>query len=131
MDRRFRVLRIIATIYKISAWVVLIVASLVALGTLGVTAIGTFFPGSDPNAPGIGPFILGTFGLGAVGIFLAGLLYFLFLYGIGEAIFLALAIEENTRESTMLLREVRQLSVAPPSAPLEPPPPLEPLPPPS
>ena len=41
--------------------------------------------------------------MGALGIALMALFYFLFLYAFGEAIFLALAIEENTREMALYL----------------------------
>lgn len=126
MTKRFRVLRIIATIYKITAWIVLVLGLLFALGTLGVITL----TGAGGGRDGFLPQLIAGGVLGIFGVLIGTLFYFLLFYGVGEAIYLALAIEENTRETTLLLREMRQMPVAPSQAPvLEPPPPAEPLPP--
>jgi len=107
MEQKFTVLRIIGTIYKVLAWIVLALGILAALGVLAAGIWGEtqvvrprgLFP--RPYAPLMG--IAGGF-FGALGIVLGAGFYFLFLYAFGEAIYLALAIEENTRATAQYLR---------------------------
>ncbi len=113
MEKRFRSLRFIGTVLKILAWITLV------LGVLGgiVMFIGGIAGGlagsqlalpsgssADPTA------MLGLLTSGIAGV-MAGILsvffsflYFLFLYAAGDAIYLALAIEENTRETAWYLK---------------------------
>lgn len=106
MEKRFRALRIIATIYKIVAWIILIFGILIGFLYLAVFLIG------GASTAGQGQGYYGLVGGGVIGVVFAAviLLYaailFLVLYGAGEAIFLALAVEENTRETTLLLHHL-------------------------
>ncbi|MBC8248106.1 MAG: hypothetical protein H8E90_00375 [Anaerolineales bacterium] len=118
MEKKFTVLRIIGTIYKVLAWVVLVLGILAALGFL---AAGIWGEARAVRAPGVFPRsyvpLMGIAGgiFGALGIALGAGFYFLLLYAISEAIYLALAIEENTRETARYLRS-REVSVTlPPS----------------
>ncbi len=80
MEKRFGVLRTIATIFKIVAWVVLV-----------ITIIGFFVA------------LLGSslFGRGGIAssflVLIIGVIYFLSLYAFAELIYLFLSIEENVR----------------------------------
>ena len=109
MEKRFRALRVIATIYKIVAWIVLICGVLFAL-IFFVTAVLSGASGSGRDLSGV---ILAG-GLGGGVVAMIALLYaavlFLVLYGAGEVIFLGLAIEENTRESALLMRNLPRVT---------------------
>ncbi len=108
MEKKFKMLRVVGTIYKVLAWIVLVIGVLSALGVLGAGIWGQARlarpPGMPPRA--LLPGWVGVAGgiMGALGIALMALFYFLFLYAFGEAIYLALAIEENTREMALYLR---------------------------
>jgi hypothetical protein len=106
MERRFRVLRFLALIYQILAWIVLVAGILAAVGVvvLGATAGRGRLPviPGMPVLPGVGGLVGGiTAGLAAL---LGALFYFVLLYAAGELIHLGLAIEENTRETAYYLR---------------------------
>ncbi|HEC36504.1 MAG TPA: hypothetical protein ENI39_08225 [Anaerolineae bacterium] len=103
MEKQFHILRIVGTLYKIISWIVLVLGILSAFGTLALgIAGGTLVPreyGRMVPASGL---------LGGVLGFLVALLitaiYFVALYAFGELIYLFLAIEENTRETALWLR---------------------------
>lgn len=98
MEHRFTALRAIAVTFKIIAWFILVVGVLISLLTL-------FAGFATPMAQfgGVG----GAFAafLGFIFVLLLTAIYFLSTYAIGEGIYLFLAIEENTREASRLLRE--------------------------
>lgn len=109
MEKRFSSLRIIATVFKILAWVVLIGGILGAIlmiigGGLaggGASRLGDVRP--DVGGMGVlGGLIGGLFG--GIGLLIVSVLQFLMLYAAGDAIYLALAIEENTRETAWYLK---------------------------
>ncbi|MGD2040130.1 MAG: hypothetical protein PVH11_04845 [Anaerolineae bacterium] len=117
MDRRFTALRIIGTVFKVLAWVVLLVGLL-----LGIMALIAGFALSGQ---------LGLIGLD-IGGPLAGLILFavmlitavfgfLLLYAIGEMAYLMLAIEENTRRSAYFVQQTYtdQQSTYPPPVPAD------------
>jgi len=127
VEKRFRVLRIIGTIYKVIGWITLALGILSALGICAISLIGGTTGGAalgrDNTLQGlIGGGIAGV--ATAVVILFLALLYFLGIYAVGEAIYLALAVEENTRETVMLLRDLRPGPGAAP-APAEAPPPAQ------
>jgi len=106
LEKRFKVLRIVGTIYKILAWITLILGTLSGLGMLGVSLLmgmrmARQLPRLYTFAPQAG--MVGGI-VGAIAILLLAILYSLFLYAAGEFIYLALAIEENTRETALYLR---------------------------
>ena len=86
---RFRSLHVIANIYGVLGWVVAIVGSLVIIG-LAVAAAG-----DEGGGEAVYVFVAGVLGVG---------FYVLMLFGISAAIRLALAVEENTRATTELLK---------------------------
>jgi len=116
MEKKYTVLRVIATLYKI-------VGVLIALGTILVvilivagTAAGTqamrefgFY-----NGPLVGFFsiiiTILTGGLTALGV-----------YAIGEGLYLLIGLEENTRFTAILLRDRFYPPAQPPQQPMMPP----------
>ncbi len=99
MEKKFRVLRIIGTLWKILAWIVLVGGILSSLGILAAGIFGGGFMQQLGQQAGQGAFLFNALG-GIIG-FVIGLIssafYFLILYAAGEMIYLLLAIEENTR----------------------------------
>lgn len=131
MEKKFRILRLIGTIWKILAWIVLIVGLVSSVGVLLASVFGGGIMGRfglrPEQMPWWPPRTLGL--AGGVAAFIASLiatvLYFLLLYAIGELIYLLLAIEENTRLAAQLI----QARPVPASYPVAPPayvPPLSP-----
>lgn len=109
MEKKFSVLRIIGTLWKILAWITLVVGILFSLGILLVGLLGSGGAilstlGQDmrgvPSAMGIVSSIVGfLFAL------VMTIMYFLVLYAVGDLIYLLLAIEENTRRTVRYMRE--------------------------
>ena len=103
MEKRFRVLPIIGTLWKVLAWITLIVGVLSSIGILlvGILGSGGFvwrYFGQDPAMmPGAVSAVSGI--VGFIAGLVATIIYFFVLYAIGELIFLLLAIEENTRQT--------------------------------
>lgn len=104
MEKRFRALRTIGTLLKILAWIVIVLAILGAVFTViaglgsSMNLIGNTF-GQDASAYGIG----GAFAAILMGgaMLLGGVVYFIVLYAAAEGIYVILAIEENTRLTSM------------------------------
>ena len=101
MDRRFTALRIIGTLFKILAWISLILGLVAAVGMLVVGFIlgGQQGPlGLQLSGPlaGIAMFVV----LVVISIF-----SFLSLYAIGESVYLCLSIEENTRRTAYITQQ--------------------------
>jgi hypothetical protein len=133
MEKKYTVLRVIATLYKIAG-------VLVALGTVlfviiiivSAAALNQYLGLSFDNSP------IWTF-LGVIITFLSGGLAALGIYAIGEALYLLIGLEENTRFTAILLRDrfypQPQSSPLPPQQPMAPPqqprmPPQQPMTPP-
>lgn len=113
VPKRFGVLRVLGTLFKVIAWIVLIIAILGAIG-LGLTSMnGDLLTNMLSGA--VPPETLAAFG-GAGGILIGiafligGIIYFLLLYAAGESIHLQLALEENTRLTAALLLRMHQES---------------------
>jgi hypothetical protein len=106
MEKRFRALRVIATFYKILAWIVLIgtiIASLFAVIT-GVLSGARTTGASSLDIPGLSGAAGPVAGIltGIVGM-ITGVIWFLLLYAVAEAIYVILSIEENTRMTAIAL----------------------------
>jgi hypothetical protein len=97
MGNKFRVLRVVATIIKILAWIVLVLGVLGGCASLVLGLMGG--AGGTPRGGGAELAILGgLFGaFSGVVVIIFAALQFLFLYAWGELIYLLLALEENTR----------------------------------
>lgn len=115
VPKRFGVLRFLAAVLKVVAWIILI------LGILGgvVVALSSFSnllqTPSVVTVPLLGP-TLNLLGAGAGGIILgviaalSSLVAFVFWYALAEYIFMYLAVEENTRLTAALLLRMHQES---------------------
>jgi len=109
MENKFRILRIIGTLWKVLAWITLIGGILLAIGVLltGILGSGGMLMrqfGQDPSVmPGVVGVVSGIAGFIITAI--VSIIYFLLLYAVGELIYLLLAIEENTRRTMQLMQE--------------------------
>jgi len=122
MEKKFKVLRFIGTIWKILAWIVLIVGILSSIGVLLMSILGGGLLSQLGQEYGQMPDASWFFGtVGGVVAFIVSLIvtiiYFLMLYAVGELIYLLLAIEENTRLASPWM----QAPPAPPAYPAAPP----------
>lgn len=101
MARQFMALRVVGTIFKVLAWLVLILGLLGAAGGLifGFAVTDELgIAGLDIGGPLVG---IATFVVAVV----VAILNFLLLYAVGEVIYLSLCIEENTRRTAYLLQQ--------------------------
>lgn len=114
MQRKFSVLRVVGTIFKVLGWIVLVMGLLSACLLIAVSAMGAGgAAGRDALGLGVGGVLGGVIG-GLVVIF-ATLLYFLFLYAFGDLIFLLISLEENTRiTAERLAQPIPPMAAEPP-----------------
>ncbi len=99
---RFGVLRLLATLFKVMAWIVLIGS---ILGALGIGLLGSLLEQTWFDAGLIPMWLIegaGGIVFGLV-VILAGIISFLALFAAAEVIQVQLAIEENTRLTAALL----------------------------
>lgn len=97
MEKRFRALRTIGTLFKIFAWIELVVVILLAILIVIGGSVGSLDQALGQELPRIAVGgVLGAIVTGGV-ILLAGVVYFLLLYATAEGIYVILSIEENTR----------------------------------
>lgn len=103
VSKRFSVLSLIGTLFKVAAWIVLLLA---LLGALATVLAGPLLRQSAVQA-GIQSDLILLTGAGGIVIGLTamatGVITFLGLFALGESIHLQLAIEENTRLTAALL----------------------------
>ena len=101
MDRQFTALRVIGTVFKILAWISLILGLITAVGML----ILGFTLGEQSSLLGLE---LGS-SLAGIAAFVVLLIIavfgFLALYAIGESVYLILSIEESTRRTAFLAQQ--------------------------
>jgi len=129
MEKHFKVLRFIGSVYKIVGIIIGAITILSALGfcltsILGGTAFESALQSLNPNGGGQGLGILG----GVVGgmilslvIILSGGIYAVSVYALGEAVYLLIALEENTRHTAAMLHkewfdQSQPLAPAPPQS---------------
>jgi hypothetical protein len=129
MEKHFKVLRFIGSVYKIVGIIIAAITILSALGICGVSILGgtaseTILQSLNPNG--------GSQGLGIVGglvggivisliIIIGGGIYAISIYALGEAVYLLIALEENTRRTAALLHH--HVEAEPPALIAPPPPP--------
>jgi hypothetical protein len=131
MEKRYRALRIISTLYKVVGVIVLAVALLSSIaiclaGVLGGSAMEGYARQMGGDMSGLGFFgtALGGIITAAVSL-VGGLITGLSLYAMGEGISLAIAVEENTRATAMHVAALSKPAAPPPpaeSSPFAPPP---------
>ncbi len=101
MERKYTVLRVVSTIFKVLAWIVLVIGVLTACAAIGVGFMGGAAGGNQGNNPfgSVGGGVLGGVVMvipGLAGLF-GAVVGFLVLYTYGDLIALLIALEENTR----------------------------------
>ncbi|HNT55696.1 MAG TPA: hypothetical protein PKG95_13335 [Anaerolineaceae bacterium] len=107
MEKRFKILRFIGTMYKVLGIITIILTVIGSAGScLSFALAGGFFSNLLDQ---YGSEISGGMGIGigiatGVGILLGGLLSSLTLYAFGEAVYLFIDLENNTRNTMELLR---------------------------
>jgi hypothetical protein len=112
MEKRYKVLRFVATLWKILAWIALVLGVLTSFGALLGGILGAMGPQFWRNL-GLNPALFGGGGVivGIIG-FLMGLIItafqFVMLYATGEIFSVLIAIEENTRATNLTLQRVSQ-----------------------
>jgi hypothetical protein len=118
MDKRFRALRVVAVVWKVLAWIVLIAGILAALFVVVIGAIQGRF--GEPSmvlamVPGI-KMVTGLIPgvIAGVGLALGALIQFVLMYAFGEVIELGLALEQNTRETAYYLKGEGAMPAPPP-----------------
>jgi uncharacterized membrane protein len=110
MQRRYRALRVIGTIYKILGVAVGVLTIVAVVGFCGFGLLGGQMlqnaAGSD-SAAGVGD-ALSALVFAAIAL-VYGAAMSVSLYAVGEGIYLALGVEENTRETARLLQSQSQV----------------------
>ncbi len=112
MEKKYRALRFIGSVYKILGIIVgvltiLTVLSLCATSVFGISLLGQLgqqygYGGGEALAGGGGILIGLLMSLGAI-LYGGGLA--VTLYALGEGIYLLIALEENTRATALLLQK--------------------------
>ena len=113
MEKRFGILRLIGSIYKILGIItaVLTVIGSLAACVISVAGTGIYQAAMEEAGMMMGGAVAGVIVAG-VGLFW-GAVMALMLYGLGEGIFLALALEENTRRTSYLMQQYSAEPVVP------------------
>lgn len=108
MGRRYRALRLIALVYQIVAWIVLVAGVLMALVIMIIGALAGRAGATSPllaDVPvlnQVGGLVSGI--IVGIGVIVVALVKFVLLHAASEVIDLGLSIEENTRETARYLR---------------------------
>jgi len=123
MKNRYAILRFIGSIYKIIGAILAIVAVIGALGfcvvgLVGGAAMDTVGREFGMQGPGM---VGGVFGgiVGALGLLIGVGIAAISQYAIGEAIYLFLSIEENTRATAYFLQNRETIPPSPAAPPVE------------
>ncbi|MEZ4658358.1 MAG: hypothetical protein R2911_12360 [Caldilineaceae bacterium] len=110
VPKRFGVLRLVGTLLKVIAWIILALSVVFAIvvgiadpNMVGGSALGGLLP-ANMAVLASGGIVAGIIGL------IIGLIYFLLLYATGESVHLQVALEENTRLTAALLLRMHQES---------------------
>jgi len=105
MEKKYRILRIVATIWKVLAWIVLVLSVLGGCLTFALVVMGGA-AASRNDALGLGGGLIGG-GITALIAIFFGVLYFVSLYAFAELVDVMLALEENTRATAEHLKNLK------------------------
>lgn len=110
MHKRYAAIRTIGTIYKVLGIIVGVITLLAVIAICAVSALSGAAVGQLGGAD-FGSLIGGTLGglLVAIGVIIYGGIIALTLYAAGEAMYVFLALEENTRQSAEAARATTAL----------------------
>ncbi|BAJ65001.1 hypothetical protein [Anaerolinea thermophila] len=107
MEKRFKVLRFMGTLYKILGVINGVVTLILAVGICAVSVLGGASMADFAREYGMhGTEVFGALGgvlLGG-GVLILGGLSAVFVYALGEGVYVLIAIEENTRAAAMRLQ---------------------------
>ena len=122
MEKKFKALRFIGTVWKILAWITLIIGVLSSVGMLLASIFGGGVLSQFGQQYGEMPGVAWAFSVaGGIVAFIVSLIAtivnFLLLYAAGEFIYLLLAIEENTRLAAQRIGANAALSAYSPPLP--------------
>jgi hypothetical protein len=106
VEKRFRALRIIGTFLKVLAWIVLVLGILGGLAAIVSGGLGAIKYDGGEAVSVLEGLLAG--GIGGLVIMIMAAIYFVALYASGESIYLLIAVEENTRETALLLKQAAQ-----------------------
>jgi hypothetical protein len=111
VERKFKVLRFIGSVYKTLGIVSAVLTLIAALALCLISLLGSGLLDQLRAQLGGAAGALGTLGGAAEGVIVAsfvliyGVVMTLMLYGAGEGIYLLLALEENTRATAITLQQ--------------------------
>lgn len=112
VPKRFDVLRFMGALFKVFAWISLILSILSAIGVVVLLPQVANVGGALGATLGPYAWLAGLTGAGSIVtgllVLLGGLLNFVLLYALGEIILLQIAVEENTRLTAALLLKMHQ-----------------------
>ena len=98
MEKRYKVLRFVAVLYKILAWIFLVIG---ILGLPGGVIYGVIIGGQVGQ---MGQWVLFGLGIG-FGAIIAGVIFYVLFMSMGQFIYVFLDLEANTRKTYLLLEE--------------------------
>ena len=111
MEKRYKILRLIGSVYKVIGIVAGVITIIGAIGSCAFSAIGGSAMdsllnsyGNSYGASGLFSGVLSGFLLGGM-ILLYGGITAISLYALGEGIYLFIDLEENTRATAALLQQ--------------------------
>ncbi len=108
VPKRFGILRVVGWVFKVFAWIVLVLSILFAIMmAVGGAGLANLLPPDNPMAGFVN---MGGGLIAGLGTLLIGVFYFLLLYASGESFHLQIALEENTRLTAALLLRMHQES---------------------
>jgi len=123
--KKFRALRLVALIWRVIAWIVLVLGIIGALLAIVLGAIVGRVGDPSPllnQVPGVSSVVDPISGVVAgVAVLVAALLQFLLIYAASDVIHLALDLEQNTRETAYYLRGESTMPPPPAAIAWEPP----------
>jgi len=114
MEKRYKILRLIGSVYKVIGIVAGVITVIGAIGSCALSAIGgsamdSLFSsyGNSYGASGLFSGVLSGVLLGGM-ILLYGGITAISLYALGEGIYLFIDLEENTRATVALLQQKKE-----------------------
>lgn len=117
VEKKFGALRFVSGLFKVLAWIFLILGILGAIGALIVSIIAAG-SSAGSSASGLGSILAGgivTGILAFIGLIIFALIQFVVLMAVSEIYQIFVAVEYNTRETAYLMRGEQQPGVmAPP-----------------
>jgi len=123
--KKFRALRLVALIWRVIAWIVLVLGIIGALVAIVLGAIVGRVGDPSPllsQVPGVSNVVDPISGVVAgVAVLVVALLQFLLIYAASDVIHLALDLEQNTRETAFYLRGESTMPPPPAAIAWEPP----------